>query len=214
MKNVTFENVKDSGKTVYISLLVSLSIVLHTLEAMIPLPSPWIKLGISHIATLLALVLLGFQEAIIVTLLRVLIGSVLFGTFLSPTFMLSLSGGISSTIAMGLFYKFFQRYFSLIGVSLFGAYTHTIVVMILVYHFIIHHKELFYLFPIFLLFSAVTGIVNGIIANKLVMKIVEEKDLSFDLVPKDYNFNSSRIARLSERSAVSAQGQQNLKSKS
>ena len=179
--NLTFDSEKETRRTVYIALLVAMSIVLYTLEQMIPLPSPWIKLGISNIATLLALVLLGFQEAIIVTLLRIMIGSILFGTFLSPTFMLSFIGGISSAVVMGLFYKLFRRYFSLIGISLFGACTHTTVVIMLVYFFIIHHKELFYLFPIFLTFSAITGIVNGIIANKLVMKIVEEKGLGFSL---------------------------------
>jgi len=180
------DTTQDTRKIVYISLLVAMSVVLHTFEQMIPLPSPWVKLGISNIATLLALVLLGFKEAIIVTLLRVLIGSILFGTFLSPTFMLSLMGGVSSAIVMGVFYKFFPRYFSLIGISLFGAYAHTTVVIILVYYFIIHHKELFYLLPVFLFFSAVTGIINGIIANKLVMKVIEEKVLGLNLLQKDY----------------------------
>ena len=87
---------------------------------------------------------------------------------------------------MGLFYKYFKRYFSLIGISLFGAYAHTTVVIILVYYFIIHHKELFYLLPVFLFFSAVTGIINGIIANKLVMKVIEEKVLGLNLLQKDY----------------------------
>lgn len=171
---------QDTRKMVYISLLVAMSIVLHALETMIPLPSPWIKLGLSNIASLLALILLGFQEAIIVTLLRVVIGSILFGTFLSPTFMLSLAGGISSIIVMGLFYKYFLKSFSLISVSFLGAYTHTTAVILLVYYFIIPHKELFYLFPIFLLFSACTGVINGIIANKLVNKLEKERSLNLD----------------------------------
>ncbi len=170
---------------VYISLLVSMSIVLHTFENMVPLPSPWIKLGITNIATLLALVILGFQEAIIVTFLRVIIGSILFGTFLSPTFMLSLFGGVSSTIVMGLLYKFFKKYLSLVSISFMGAYTHTTVVILLVYNFIIFHKELFYFFPIFLLFSAVTGILNGIIANIFITKLAEEKNLAFSLNTND-----------------------------
>lgn len=171
---------QDTKKMTYMSLLVAMSIVLHALETMIPLPSPWIKLGLSNIATLLALVLLGFQEAIIVTFLRVVIGSILFGTFLSPTFMLSLAGGISSAIVMGLIYKVSLRYFSLVTVSFFGAYAHTVAVILLVYYFIIPHKELFYLFPVFLLFSACTGIINGVIANKLLMKLAEEKSLNLE----------------------------------
>jgi len=171
----------NTKKLVYISLLVSISIVLHTLEAMLPLPSPWIKLGITNIGTLLAIVLLGFQEALVVAFLRALIGSILFGTFLSPTFMLSLAGGMSSAIVMGLFYKFSFGYFSLVSVSFLGAYTHTTVVMALVYFFIIHHNELLYLFPIFLLFSAVTGIMNGLLANVFLRKLTEEKSLDIKI---------------------------------
>lgn len=175
----------DTRKMVFISLLVSMSIVLHTIESMLPLPTPWIKPGITNIAALLALSFLGFREAIIVTFLRVIIGSILFGTFLSPTFMLSLSGGLSSTLIMGLVYKFFNRYLSLVSISLLGAYTHTSVVIILVYNFIIFHKEIFYLFPIFLFFSAFTGIINGIIANIFVKKLAEEKGLGLNLKPNE-----------------------------
>jgi hypothetical protein len=39
---------------------------------------------------------------------------------------------------------------------------------------------------VFLFFSAVTGIINGIIANKLVMKVIEEKVLGLNLLQKDY----------------------------
>ena len=73
-----------------IALLVGLGVVLHRLEAMLPLPTPWVKLGLANIMTLVALVFLGFRAAVEVTLLRVLLGSVLGGTFLSPTFFLSL----------------------------------------------------------------------------------------------------------------------------
>ena len=69
-----------------IALLVGLGVVLHRLEALLPLPTPWVKLGLANIMTLIALVFLGFRAAVEVTLLRVLLGSVLGGTFLSPTF--------------------------------------------------------------------------------------------------------------------------------
>ena len=56
------------------------------------LPSPWVKLGLANLMTLMALVYLGTKEAFIVTLLRVILGSILGGTFLGPTFFLSLVG--------------------------------------------------------------------------------------------------------------------------
>ncbi|MDH5459307.1 MAG: Gx transporter family protein, partial [Nitrospinota bacterium] len=59
-----------------IALLVGLGVVLHRLEALLPLPTPWVKLGLANIMTLIALVFLGFRAAVEVTLLRILLGSV------------------------------------------------------------------------------------------------------------------------------------------
>jgi heptaprenyl diphosphate synthase len=55
--------------------------------------------------TLVVLVFLRFKEAVIVTFLRVVIESILWGTFLGPTFFLSLVGGIAAILIMGVFYK-------------------------------------------------------------------------------------------------------------
>ena len=41
-----------------IALLVGLGVVLHRLEALLPLPTPWVKLGLANIMTLIALVFL------------------------------------------------------------------------------------------------------------------------------------------------------------
>ena len=75
--------------------------------------------------TLIALVFLGFRAALEVTLLRILLGSVLGGTFLSPTFFLSLAGGLASVGIMGLLYREGRQVFSLVGISVVAAYAHT-----------------------------------------------------------------------------------------
>jgi heptaprenyl diphosphate synthase len=73
-----------------LAIMVALRVILHRLEALLPLPSPWIKLGLANLMTLVALVFLGFKEAVIVTFLRVVLGSILKVTFLGPNFILSL----------------------------------------------------------------------------------------------------------------------------
>ena len=67
-----------------LTIMVALRVILHRLEALLPLPSPWIKLGLANLMTLVALVFLGFKEAVIVTFLRVVIGSILKGDFFRP----------------------------------------------------------------------------------------------------------------------------------
>ena len=54
-------------KLVTMALMVALGVILHRVEALLPLPTPWIKLGLANIMTLLALVFLGFKEALVVT---------------------------------------------------------------------------------------------------------------------------------------------------
>ena len=98
------ENQTPEKRLATMALLVAMGIILHRVEALLPLPSPWIKLGLANIMTLLALVLLGFREALIVTLLRIFLGSIVGGTFLSPTFFLSLAGGLAAVLAMSLAY--------------------------------------------------------------------------------------------------------------
>ena len=69
-----------------LSLIVALGVVLHRLKILIPLPSPWIKLGLANVMTLVTLIFFGLRDAVTVTLLRKMLGSIIGGTFLSPTF--------------------------------------------------------------------------------------------------------------------------------
>ncbi|NIQ97346.1 MAG: Gx transporter family protein, partial [Desulfuromonadales bacterium] len=119
------------------ALLVALGVVLHRVEALLPLPSPWIKLGLANIMTLLAVVYLGFRDALVVTALRVVLGSLLGGTFLGPTFFLSFAGGMAATGVMAGMYRLGARRFSLVGVSVAAAVAHTLAVAACVYLFFI-----------------------------------------------------------------------------
>ena len=157
-----------------IALLVGLGVVLHRLEALLPLPTPWVKLGLANIMTLIALVFLGFRAAVEVTLLRVLLGSVLGGTFLSPTFFLSLAGGLASVGVMGLLYRKRRKAFSLVGISVAAAYAHTTAIFVCVFFLFIHQNVFFNLLPVFLTFSLVSGILTGLLANNITRYLSNE----------------------------------------
>jgi uncharacterized membrane protein len=158
-----------------IALLVGLGVVLHRLEALLPLPTPWVKLGLANIMTLIALVFLGFRAALEVTLLRVLLGSVLGGTFLSPTFFLSLAGGLASVGIMGLLYRGGRQAFSLVGISVAAAYAHTTAIIVCVFFLYIHQSVFFNLLPVFLTFSLVSGTLTGILANSIAQHLTSER---------------------------------------
>ena len=82
----TIEEIRINHRITILSLIVALGVVLHRLEILIPLPSPWIKLGLANVTTLVTLIFFGLRDAVTVTLLRIMLGSIIGGTFLSPTF--------------------------------------------------------------------------------------------------------------------------------
>ena len=88
-----------------IALLSAYALALHGFESMFPSPVPWLRLGLANIVTLITLLLYGLRAAVTVTLIRVVLASILNGTFLGPAFLLSLGGGILSTLSMGLLHR-------------------------------------------------------------------------------------------------------------
>ncbi len=152
---------------VYLSLLSTFAIVIHSLEMVFPSPLPWLRLGLANIMTLVTLILFGLKAGLFVTTIRVLVGSLLSGSFLNPGFFLSFSGGIMSTLAMGLMISIFRNAFGPIGISLIGAFTHNLTQIAMAYIMIVKRKEIFLLTPVILGFAIITGTFNGIASSLL-----------------------------------------------
>lgn len=150
-------------KYVELSMLLAISIILGILESFIPNIVVGAKLGLANIASLLVICIYGFKEGIIVALLRILIVSLLLGTFLSVVFYMSLCGGLCAVVTMFLLKKLKMH---MVSISVGGAFMHSVGQM-LVAMFIIS-KESMYYFPLMGLMSIVTGIFIGIITSRVV----------------------------------------------
>ncbi|MBI4838476.1 MAG: Gx transporter family protein [Nitrospirae bacterium] len=160
--------------TFHIALLSAYAVGLHGIEALIPTPVPWLRIGLANIITLTTLLLYGFRAGMTVTLIRIFLGSFLRGTFLGPAFVLSLGGGVSSTVVMWLAHTLFKRLLSPIGLSLLGAVTHNIAQLFLAYLFFVRRPEaIIIISPVILLLGTITGAFNGVITG-LIMKRVTE----------------------------------------
>ena len=87
----------------HIARMAALALGLTVLEAAIPSPLPGVKPGLANIVILIVLARYGWRTAAWVSLLRVLAGGLLMGSFLSPGFFLGLSGviGLDSTACLG-----------------------------------------------------------------------------------------------------------------
>ena len=151
----------------HVAKLTALAIGLHIIEAVIPSPLPGVKPGIANIVTLFVLYQYGFTTAAWVSLLRVFASSLLLGQFLSPTFVLSLSGALFSLAALFFAQHLPKKYFSAISLSLFAAFAHIAGQLIIVRLWLIPHAGIIYLVPIFAIAALVFGLINGIITRKL-----------------------------------------------
>ena len=151
----------------HVAKLTALAIGLHIIEAVIPSPLPGVKPGVANIVTLFVLYQYGFTTAAWVSLLRVFASSLLLGQFLSPTFVLSLSGALFSLAALFFAQHLPKKYFSAISLSLFAAFAHIAGQLIIVRLWLIPHAGIIYLVPIFAIAALVFGLINGIITCKL-----------------------------------------------
>ena len=152
---------KKIKKNIFLSLLVSLGLALGVIESLMPIPFivPGAKLGLSNMVVLLTLVLFGFKEALIVGILKSLVFTLVTGSVSSLIY--SLSGSIFSCIVMYFVYSHFSNYFSLIGVSIFGAVAHNFA-QVAVASIIMNNIKIFSYLPLLLLVSLFTGYFVGI----------------------------------------------------
>ena len=140
------------------------------IEAVIPSPLPGVKPGIANIVTLFVLFQYGFATAAWVSLLRVFASSLLLGQFLSPTFVLSLSGALLSLAALFFAQHLPKKYFSAISLSIFAAFAHIAGQLLVVWLWLIPHTGVVYLIPVFALAALVFGLINGLVTLKLLRK--------------------------------------------
>lgn len=150
-----------------VARLAAFAIALHLAEAVLPSPLPGVKPGIANIITLYVLVRYDFATAVWVSLLRVFAASLLFGNFLTPTFVLSLTGALSSLCVLALTMHLPKRFFGPVSLSIFAAFAHIAGQLLVVRLWLIPHAGLIYLIPVFAVAALIFGTLNGLIAAKL-----------------------------------------------
>lgn len=153
----------------------ALAISIHLLESALPSPIPGIKPGLANLVTLYVLMRHGWRLAVNVSLLRVLAGSLLLGSFLSPTFSLSLAGAIASLIILGVAWHIPGKPFGPVGLSILAALAHMTAQIVTAYLLFIPHTALFTLLPLLLTAALISGTLGGILVNRIIKRRDELK---------------------------------------
>ena len=154
-------------KMALLGVLTAAAIVIAILESFIPsVGIPGVKLGLANIVILIILYELGIWEAITVNLLRVLVVSLVRGTFLSMGFLMSLTGCVFSLGIMILFYLLIKK-FSIIGVSVIGSLFH-VLGQILIAMIFLGSAYIFLYLPVIAISAIITGVFVGIVAKLII----------------------------------------------
>lgn len=149
------------------------AIVLTVAEAAIPLPLPGVKPGLANIVTLVVLARWGWREAVWVALLRVLAGSLLLGQFFAPSFVLSLAGALASLLVLGMAMHLPPRWFGPVSHSILAAFAHIGAQLVVARLWLVPHDGVFYLTPVFALAAVVFGLINGLVAARLLQELAD-----------------------------------------
>lgn len=146
--------------------LAAMAVGLALVDAAIPSPLPGVKPGLANIVTLVVLMRYGWQTAAWVTGLRIVAASLLLGQFLAPGFVLSLVGASVSLGVLALARKLPQT-FGPVSLSLLAAFGHLAGQLLVARLWLIPHDGVYVLVPVLALSSWIFGILNGLIAARL-----------------------------------------------
>ena len=161
---------KKLNKMLFLSVLVSVGLALSVLESAIPLPItfPGAKLGLSNMVVLITLVVFGFKDGIIVAMLKSAVLMLVTGSISS--FLYSFSGAVLSCIAMYIGYRFFSKFFSLIGVSILGALAHNFA-QVTVATIIMNNLRIYTYLPFLMLTSIFSGYFVGLASTYIIKNL-------------------------------------------
>ena len=146
-------------------ILSQIALILAYIEAILPpiwTAVPGIKVGLPNIIIILVLYRFGFKYAAMVSGVRLIIVSILFGN--AMTLAYSVAGAVLSLVLMGSLKK--ADKFSTVGVSIVGAVSHNLG-QIIVAIFLFDTVQIGYYMIVLAITGTIAGIFIGIGSNLL-----------------------------------------------
>jgi len=160
-----------AGRVARLGMLLGVALVLYAVESLIPGPLPFMRIGLANIATVIALITLGLVDAVAVTVLRVIVASLVVGTFMGPGFGLAMAGGVAAALGMGIAARVALPPFSVVGLSIIGAALHNLAQLGVLAAFYTGPGPAARLLAPALLMAAATGLGTGLVARFALEKL-------------------------------------------
>ena len=152
-------------KVAMLGLTIALAMIMSYIEALVPLSFavPGIKMGLANIVIIFVLYKIGTKEAILVSLIRVILVSLLFSNVMAMAY--SIAGAVLSLSIMWLLKK--TDKFSFIGVSIAGGIMHNVGQIIMAVILLGTQQIALYL-PVLMITGTATGVVIGIVSGLVI----------------------------------------------
>ncbi len=178
---MTIRGQRDGGiglrtkRIALLGLLVALAMILSYLESLLPpfVAVPGIKLGLTNVVVLVALLTLDAGAAFGVNVVRIVLVGITFGNL--SAMLYALAGGLLSFLGMFLLKK--SRRFGPVGISTAGGVAHNFG-QILVAMFVLETDKLIYYLPVLCISGTVAGVAVGILGGMVAKRITNKGGLS------------------------------------
>ena len=160
---------KKTKRLVLLAMLTAVAMILSYVESLLPsVGIPGVKMGLANIAVIFALFRFGWKEAAALSLVRVVLVSLLFGSV--GAMLYSLAGAVLSLAVMALLRRINR--FSTMGVSVAGGVAHN-AGQILMAMLILQTKQLLGYLPVLAVSGIAGGVLTGLVAALLIRRIPE-----------------------------------------
>ena len=148
-------------------MLTASAMILSYVESLLPsVGIPGVKMGLANIAVIFVLFRFGWKEAAGVSLVRVVLVSLLFGSV--GALLYSLAGAVLSLTVMALLRRIDR--FTTVGVSVAGGIAHN-AGQVLMAMLILETKQLIVYLPVLAITGIGGGILTGLTAALLIRRV-------------------------------------------
>ncbi|MBE6900343.1 MAG: Gx transporter family protein [Ruminococcaceae bacterium] len=152
-------------KVAMLGLSIALAMIMSYIEVLVPLSFavPGIKMGLANIVIIFVLYKIGTKEAILVSLIRVILVSLLFSNVMAMWY--SLAGAVLSLGIMWILKK--TDKFSVVGVSIAGGIMHNVgqIIMAVI---VLGTEQIALYLPVLIITGTATGVVIGIVSGLVI----------------------------------------------
>lgn len=157
---------KISKKTAFLGIFTALTLILSFAEALLPpvfTYAPGIKIGLPNIIIIFLLYRFGIKSAAAVSLVRIVITAMLFGSIVSLAYSI-----VGATLSLTIMWVLKHiNAFSVPMVSIFGAIIHNLG-QICVAILLIGTTSLIFYLPALLISGLISGVLVGVLAAYLI----------------------------------------------